>query len=303
MNTLFNELSGEGLIPESLKNDLTTLNQEWRDLKKSFKDQKLKIKANLDNTDQLLRSLKEMNQWLKEVEKELPLQNIQIETSAQLFQLKTKYQLVRDKCDSRLTDFQNLNTLSHEILPHNPNPEASTLLSQINASWNKISSEAQSRLKTLQTASNHYGQFRSLAAQQADWLDRLERRLARASPTTAVDAEDISEELDDLENYISSEAEDKVELLKESAKELEESGVMVDAVKVDLLAVTNRWDRLREQATERAALLERSVDEAQQSETMILSFQAWLDRTDSMLSARIDNDLTADDLPDDDQVR
>lgn len=106
-----------------------------------------------------------------------------------------------------------------------------------------------------------------------------------------------------MENYISSEAEDRVQQLKDAAKVLTDSDVMVEAVHSDLLAVTSRWDRLREQAMERAALLERSVDEAQQSETMILQFQAWLDRTDSMLSARVDNDLTADDLPDDDQVR
>lgn len=42
--------------------------------------------------------------------------------------------------------------------------------------------------------------------------------------------------------------------------------------------------------------------EAQQSESHIIEFQDWLNDVDAQLTARIDNDLTADDLPDDVQV-
>jgi hypothetical protein len=49
-------------------------------------------------------------------------------------------------------------------------------------------------------------------------------------------------------------------------------------------------------------LLEGSVREAQQSESHILEFQEWVTHVDALLTARVENDVTADDLPDYDQV-
>lgn len=49
-------------------------------------------------------------------------------------------------------------------------------------------------------------------------------------------------------------------------------------------------------------MLEGSVQEAQESESHILEFQEWVTHVDALLTARVENDLTADDLPDDDQV-
>lgn len=45
-----------------------------------------------------------------------------------------------------------------------------------------------------------------------------------------------------------------------------------------------------------------SVAEAQESEGHIIEFQEWLNDVDAQLTARIENDFTADDLPDDVQV-
>lgn len=49
-------------------------------------------------------------------------------------------------------------------------------------------------------------------------------------------------------------------------------------------------------------MLEGSVQEAQQSESHILEFQEWVTHVDALLTARVENDITADDLPDYDQV-
>lgn len=46
-----------------------------------------------------------------------------------------------------------------------------------------------------------YGEFKTLAAQEKDWLERLEKKLNR-SVNTAADAEEISEELVDIENFL-----------------------------------------------------------------------------------------------------
>lgn len=49
-------------------------------------------------------------------------------------------------------------------------------------------------------------------------------------------------------------------------------------------------------------MLEVSAAEAQESEGQILELQDWLTHVDALLTARLQNDIFADDLPDDDQV-
>ena len=54
----------------------------------------------------------------------------------------------------------------------------------------------------MKSASDDFGEFRSLVAQETVWLDRLEKKLEKSAQTTAADAEEISEELDDIENFL-----------------------------------------------------------------------------------------------------
>lgn len=49
-------------------------------------------------------------------------------------------------------------------------------------------------------------------------------------------------------------------------------------------------------------LLEQSVAEAQQTENNFKEFQDWLDGMDAQLTARINNDTDANDIPEDVQV-
>lgn len=102
------------------------------------------------------------------------------------------------------------------------------------------------RYKHFQNASHEYGEFRALVAQESDWLDKLEKRL-RKSSKNAADAEDISEELDDLENYIRNHPDSRFEKLQDIGKQLIDNDIMTQSIKSDVEGLINRWQSLNKQ--------------------------------------------------------
>lgn len=65
----------------------------------------------------------------------------------------------------------------------------------LNSKWTDVTGCVDKNCTMLKDASFLYGEFRSLNAQEMDWLDRLERKLKKPV-TAAADMEELSEDLD-----------------------------------------------------------------------------------------------------------
>ncbi|CAG2056213.1 unnamed protein product, partial [Timema podura] len=104
-----------------------------------------------------------------------------------------------------------------------------------------------------------------------------------------------------LENYIRNHPESRLSKIQEIGRKLVDDVIMPTTIQTDVESITQRWSHLSQQAKDRTVLLEGSIQEAQKSESHILDVQQWVTHVDALLTARVDNDLTADDLPDDDQ--
>ncbi|XP_073972435.1 dystrophin, isoforms A/C/F/G/H-like isoform X4 [Rhodnius prolixus] len=255
-----------------------------------------------DKLNKTLSNIKEVNEWIINLEFKCHNGEMIINDSAELFKLKAKYQGLRDDLEKKNADYKilydNASVLLNELSKY---PEAVALeeqLSKLRMQWADVTNKIIVRHQILQNASHKYGEFRALVAQETVWLDKLEKRL-RKSPKSAADAEEISQDLDDLENYIRNHPEVRVERIEEFGKGLVDDHVMETSIQQDMNAVALRWKQLCKEATDRTHLLEISVEEAQQSETNIAKFQEWLDHVHAQIISRIDNDLTSDDLPDD----
>ena len=78
-----------------------------------------------------------------------------------------------------------------------------TYFFRISSEWKRVCEESVvEKYVAMKSASDDFGEFRSLVAQETVWLDRLEKKLEKSAQTTAADAEEISEELDDIENFL-----------------------------------------------------------------------------------------------------
>lgn len=96
-------------LSKSLKSD--------KDLRKRFEtvtDSSYKLNESLrralEKTEGLIRRIDEMEQWLVDIEEEMPKEDeCNISDSAELYQMKTRFQTLKDKCDEKTLEFRNLN--------------------------------------------------------------------------------------------------------------------------------------------------------------------------------------------------
>ncbi|CAN7983127.1 unnamed protein product [Ixodes pacificus] len=129
-----------------------------------------------------------------------------------------------------------------------------------------------------------------------DWLDRLEKKLKR-SPESAADAEEISENLDDLENFLRNHPDDRISKIQQLCKDLAEKNILVGLVEHEAESVVKRWRELVQKGHERQQVLEDSIVQYQKSERQILNVQNWMVHMEHALQNRLDNDISAQDVP------
>ncbi|CAL7946059.1 unnamed protein product [Xylocopa violacea] len=283
-----------------LNSKLEVISHKWNAIVDGAKSLSDNYEDALKKNDEIISGIEDFTKWLSALEKEIPVET-NITSSMELFQVRGRYQTLKEKIDKRVEEFRNLNEMGNDKLLSSEGSSVQELgrrFTFLNARWTDVTDRIYERYRHLQNASHEYGEFRALVAQESDWLDKLDKRLKR-STESAADAEEISEELDDLENYIRNHPEFRLEKIQEIGKQLIESNIMTQSIQTDVEGLTSRWESLNNQARQRAKLLEGSVKQAQQSEGRILALQHSLTQIDSVLTARLDCDLTADDLPHD----
>ncbi|XP_043280609.1 dystrophin, isoforms A/C/F/G/H isoform X2 [Venturia canescens] len=283
-----------------LNNRLEAVSQKWNAIIDGAKLHGDKFEHALKKNDEIINGIEDFTNWLLGLEKAIPMET-KITSSIELFQNRGRYQNLKEKVDNRVEEFRNLNEMGNDKLLNSEGSSVQELgrrFTSLNARWTDVTDRIYERYRQLQNASHEYGEFRALVAQESDWLDKLDKRLKK-STKSAADAEEISDELDDLENYIRNRPESRFEKIQEIGKQLIEHDIMTQSIENDLESLTIRWKNLNQKANERAKLLEGSVKQAQQSEGRILALQNSLTQVDSVLTARLDCDLTADDLPHD----
>ncbi|XP_059471698.1 dystrophin, isoforms A/C/F/G/H isoform X9 [Neocloeon triangulifer] len=193
---------GEPLEKSDLRKQVNDLTKTWKELSSRTHSQNKRLQDALTKTLDVLKGVDDLEQWLQELETEIPLEKAPTaSSSAELFRVKGQLQVLKDKVDSRTEQFRTINEIGSELLllaEEEGSPglhELQKLFTQLNAHWSTVTEIVYSRVRTLKDASHNYGEFRALVAQERDWLDKLEKRL-RKSPKSAADAEEISEELD-----------------------------------------------------------------------------------------------------------
>lgn len=68
------------------------------------------LRRALERTEAVFAKIDETHEWLKEIEEQIPKEDeCQITDSAELYQMKARFQTLKDKCDDKTQEFRNLN--------------------------------------------------------------------------------------------------------------------------------------------------------------------------------------------------
>lgn len=157
-------------------------------------------------TEDILQRVDQTDLWLNDLEMNTPKNaNSEISNSNELFQIKTKFQSLKETCEQRTIMFRELNEVGSEMLlqiddliQHKSDQKYSHLAKQftkLNARWNDVTSLVYNRTALLEHISSQLGEFKTLIVSETGYLDKLEKCL-RKSPENAADSEEMYEELD-----------------------------------------------------------------------------------------------------------
>lgn len=198
------------------KRDFKQFEESWVDMKSAITrlvDEKTEdlndaqsIKEFDLQTEEILTRANQMEEWLDDLELNTPsTTNSQLENLNDLFQLKSKFQVLKESCEQMTVNFRELNETGSETLLlgddriHNKRDSNFSVLAKqltkLNARWNQVTSQVYARTAEVEHLSAQYGELKTLLVSEGGYLDKLDK-LLRKSPENAADAEEISEELD-----------------------------------------------------------------------------------------------------------
>ncbi|KAL7035147.1 hypothetical protein ACKWTF_008245 [Chironomus riparius] len=302
------------------KRDFEQFDQSWTDLnnaivtivdEKSESAKKTEVLKEFEKqTEEVLTGIDSMETWLDDLEKNTPsTANNLLENVNDLFQVKSKFQTLKESCEQMTVKFRELNESGNEmllkgdeLLQNKRDSNFSQLakkLTKLSARWSEVTSQVYSRTASLEHLSAQYGELKTLLVSEAGYLDKLDK-LLRRSPENAADAEEISEELDDIENYLrNNSSESRIDKIQEVGNDLVDLSFLRNEINIEINAMLDRREQLHHQAETRIHILEQAVSEAQTSESQVTELQQWIFRVDDLLNDFIEHDTTFECLPHD----
>ncbi|XP_055596147.1 dystrophin, isoforms A/C/F/G/H isoform X5 [Uranotaenia lowii] len=301
--------NSESSARQLLASKVQSLSEKHKSINDLYMKNVEKLAQTKSITESILSRVHETELWLNDLEMNTPKNlNSEIGSLNELYQIKSKFQSLKETCEQQTLKFRELNESGNEILiqideliqtktEHKVSYMAKKF-TKLNARWNEVTSLVYTRTAILEHISSQMGEFKTLIVAETGYLDKLEKIL-RKSPESAADAEEISEELDDIENYIRNHPQVRFDKIGSIGKELCNLEFMVSSIESDMRQVNERWESLQDLAKQRTVKLELAVREAQSSESQVSCLQQWIIRIDGILNEFIENDTTIEDVPHD----
>ncbi|XP_063382009.1 dystrophin-like [Cydia fagiglandana] len=244
------------------------------------------LRRALERTESVFRQIADTESWLKELEAQIPKEeDCRISDSAELYKVKMVFQTLKDKCDDKTQEFRNLNEAGNDMMLAAEERRPAALarrLTALSARWTDVTRGVYERYKVLAEAWHETGELRAWLAQEAAWLDGLERRLrSRHQPA---DAEELSAQLYDLESYMRNHSSLRLSRIQDVGRQLADAHIMAGWIRAEIHALQDRWNTLQAEAASRTATLEGAAREAAQSEVAVDRLQQWLRRAQAGLA-------------------
>lgn len=192
---------------QTLIGRIQQLNELYARLIRLYEENSKNLQQTIERTHDILKQITETEEWLTELEAITPTTAIsEIKTSNELFQIRMKFQSLKETCEQKTILFRELNELGSDQLlqideqlnqPHCERKYSSLAkqFTKLNARWNEVTTLVYNRTGLLEHLSNQLGELKTMLVSETGYLDKLEKCL-RKSPENAADAEEIYEELD-----------------------------------------------------------------------------------------------------------
>ncbi|XP_026745116.1 dystrophin-like, partial [Trichoplusia ni] len=142
----------EETVAKTVQNDAKELKKLFEEVtEEGFKTNE-RLRRALERTEAVFRQVAELEAWLAHIELQMPQEHeCNITDSAELYQMKTRFQALKDKCDDHTEQFRNLNEAGNDLLLAAAARPAglARALTRLNARWTSVTHGVYERYKVL----------------------------------------------------------------------------------------------------------------------------------------------------------
>ena len=293
------EAAGVSDFSSRLTKEVTDLNAKFQEVTKLSLVHSTQLKDRVDEIQKVLERVRELERWADDVIAKNG-DDFSICSSEDISQKQTDIKLLQDEVARK--EEPTLKNIRNDV----KNLSGDTFLGRIQELPNALE-HLESKFKELhrliENVSHKFysslealSEFTALLKKENQWLDQMELLLSKG-PRPSEDAEELSEDLDELENYLSGQDLESKAHLEELAQSLIDNKILPTTISVDLASYSQRNDSILARSKTRTELLEESITKAQNREGHILFMTQWMVEVSDLIQSRLDADLLAGDVP------
>ncbi|XP_022701395.1 dystrophin-like isoform X1 [Varroa jacobsoni] len=253
-----------------LQKSVKAMNQRWAKITEEASSKASALKDAIHTNNSITEELRNLYRWIELFEKEtFPTTPMELGVDVQS---RIKHlQAQREKKKAKDCALEKLERQMTQMLKAGKLEDVEDLkedLDTIKVTWTELDSRVDKMEEALRGALPKLATFKNLIVMKIEWLNKLEKKLKKL-PQAAVDAEEASGLLDELETLIESAKPERIREISQIRDDLLGLNVMTEYVHTESGRIFERNRDLLKQATEGIELLERMIKEAQDTEDRI----------------------------------
>jgi len=291
----------EPTFAEELQDQVDSINKRWTHVLELASTQNENLKQALERSQKFITSIEDVQRWIVDTKQKCLTEEYVVSNREELDRRRDEMKELKNLISTKEKDVNEMNEEASVMLTSEKSSSAvhqnlSKQLLTVNGEWSNLYQKADRQYQIFEDGNDSLNRFQYLVKQGYDYCSRLEKKLEEG-PKGSVDAEEISEELDDLENFVSPSCEEERKEVEDIAAELIDSKIMVETISLDLQKYLSRSDEVNLKYKSRTVELEDAIQQAQNREGQMIEMSQWMTEVMSLLQCRLDADILAGDLP------
>ncbi|XP_004772456.1 dystonin isoform X29 [Mustela putorius furo] len=289
-------LSNKGLT--SIKKDMTDISHGYEDLGLLLKDKIAELNTKLSKLQKAQEESSAMMQWLQKMNKTAAKWH-QAPTPTDTEAVKTQVEQNKTfeaELKQNVNKVQELKDKLTELLEENPDtPEApkwKQMLTEIDSKWQELNQLTVDRQQKLEESSNNLTQFQTVEAQLKQWLVEKELMVSVLGPLS-IDPNMLNTQRQQVQILLQ-----EFDTRKPQYEQLTDAGRGIlsrpgehpsfhGIVKEQLAALTQKWDSLTGQLSDRCSWIDQAIVKSTQYQSLLRSLSNKLSDLDNKVSSSV----------------
>ncbi|CAF1590315.1 unnamed protein product, partial [Adineta ricciae] len=283
-------------LARRLRDEMNHLNESWSHIVSSTKVYSQNIQDTLKRNKILQEEIRELDDWILDRDRASLIEDGAIFHQDQIRDRLEQYQKLQTELNLKEYTVRTLVEQTRHDLAQSPSPELAQQLDTLISNWSGLQKKVDTKVTYYSDVYKLHEELKELLTRENIWLDSLQNRIYSTSNSGA-DAEDASEELDNLERFIKSHSRINYERIIEISDRLQVMKITLPSINSQINQFSIRWEQLHEDAIKRIHSLNSQVSDHQQLGQQIAAMFEWIRHTDHILNTRLKEDVYADDVP------